>query len=182
LTFWPQNLISSSLSRDAPVTKVWRKSINRYWRYRGNIKLPRDGRTHGRTHGRTTRKHIASAGAYRRRRLKNWKLKSLAKQKSFQVTFKSFCVRKLLQRRWQSVPCSWCGVGKGPLTGQKNRRPEEQKTFYWNINAAKPEQFHQRDVCHVPACSKQIITATHHKTASLLAGWSLPEQRKSMPR
>jgi len=26
---------------------------------------------HGRTHGRTTRKHIASAGAYRRRRLKN---------------------------------------------------------------------------------------------------------------
>ena len=83
LTFWPQNLISSSLSRGAPVTKVWRKSVNRYWRYRGNIKLPResrtDGRTHGRTHartdgqrhGRTTRKHIASAGAYRRRRLKN---------------------------------------------------------------------------------------------------------------
>ena len=81
LTFRPQNLISSSLSRDAPVRKVWRKSVNRYWRYRGNIKLPResrtDGRTHGRTHGqrhgRTTRKHIASAGAYRRRRLKNSK-------------------------------------------------------------------------------------------------------------
>jgi len=29
------------------------------------------GRTDGRRHGRTTRKHIASAGAYRRRRLKN---------------------------------------------------------------------------------------------------------------
>ena len=29
---------------------------------------------HGQTDGRTTRKHIASAGAYRRRRLKNWKL------------------------------------------------------------------------------------------------------------
>jgi len=79
LTFWSQNLISSSLSREAPVTKVWRKSVNRYWRYRRNIKLPResrtDGRTHGRTHGqrhaRTTRKHIASAGAYRRRRLNN---------------------------------------------------------------------------------------------------------------
>jgi len=67
LTFWPQNLISSSLSQDAPVTKVWRKSVNRYWRYRGNIKLPRESRMDG----RTTRKHIASAGAYRRRRLKN---------------------------------------------------------------------------------------------------------------
>ena len=39
LTFWPQILISSSLSRDAPVTKVWQKSVNRYWRYRGNIKI-----------------------------------------------------------------------------------------------------------------------------------------------
>jgi len=75
LTFWPKNAISSSLSRGAPVTKVWRKSVNRYWRYRGNIKLPResrtDARTHGQWHGRTTRKHIASAGAYRRQRLKN---------------------------------------------------------------------------------------------------------------
>jgi len=68
LTFWPQNLISSSLSRDAPVTKVWRKSVDRYWRYRGNIKLPRESRTdarthrrtHGQRHGRTTRKHTAS--------------------------------------------------------------------------------------------------------------------------
>jgi len=57
--------------RDAPVTKVWRKSVNRYWRYRGNIKLPRESRTDGRTHGRTTRKHIASTGAYLRPRLKN---------------------------------------------------------------------------------------------------------------
>ena len=62
------------MSQDAPVTKVWRKSVNRYWRYRGNIKLPReshtDARTHfGQRHGRTTRKHIASAGAYRQRRL-----------------------------------------------------------------------------------------------------------------
>ena len=55
------------------------KIVNRHWRYRGNIKLPRESRTDGRTdgrtdrqrHGRTTRKHIASAGAYRRRRLKN---------------------------------------------------------------------------------------------------------------
>jgi len=72
LTFWTQNLIGSSLSRDAPVTKVWRKSVNRYWRYRGNIKLPRESRTDRRTDGRTTRKHIASAGAYRRWRLKNF--------------------------------------------------------------------------------------------------------------
>ena len=71
LTFWPQNLIGSSLSRDAPVTKVWRKSVNRYWRYRGNIKPPGESRTDGQRHGRTTRKHITSAGAYRRRRLKN---------------------------------------------------------------------------------------------------------------
>jgi len=75
LTFRTKNVIRSSVSQDAPVTKVWRKSVNRYWRYCGNIELPResrtDGRTDGRTHGRTTRKHIASAGAYRRRRLKN---------------------------------------------------------------------------------------------------------------
>ena len=65
------------MSQDAPVTKVWRKSVNRYWRYRGNIKLTResrtDGRTHARTdgqrHGRTTRNLMASAGD-RRRRLK----------------------------------------------------------------------------------------------------------------
>jgi len=53
LTFWPQNVL-------------------RYWRYRRNIKLPRESRTDARTdgqrHGRTTRKHIA----YRRRRLKNY--------------------------------------------------------------------------------------------------------------
>jgi len=53
LTFWPQNLISSSLSRGAPVTKVWRKSVNRYWRYHGNIKLPRESRTDARTVART---------------------------------------------------------------------------------------------------------------------------------
>ena len=36
-----------------------------------------DGRTHARTHARTTRKHIASAGAYRRRRrLNNKQLES----------------------------------------------------------------------------------------------------------
>jgi len=40
-TFWPPNLISSSLFQDAPTTQVWRKSINRYWRYRGNIKHSR---------------------------------------------------------------------------------------------------------------------------------------------
>ena len=33
----PQNLISSSLSQDAPMTKVWQKSITRYWSYHRNI-------------------------------------------------------------------------------------------------------------------------------------------------
>jgi len=39
LTFWPKNVTRSSVSQDAPVTKVWRKSVNRYWRYRGNMKI-----------------------------------------------------------------------------------------------------------------------------------------------
>jgi len=34
-----QNVIRSSVSQDAPVTKVWRKFINRYWRYSGNVKI-----------------------------------------------------------------------------------------------------------------------------------------------
>ena len=41
------------MSQDAPVTKVWQKSVNRYWRYRGNIKLLRESRTDGQTDGRT---------------------------------------------------------------------------------------------------------------------------------
>ena len=58
------------------MTKVWRKSVNRYWRYRltspsRKSDVSRESRTDARTDGRTTRKHIASAGAYRRRRLKN---------------------------------------------------------------------------------------------------------------
>ena len=64
LTFWPKNIIRSSVSWGAPVTKVWQKCVNRYWRYRGNIKLSRESRTDGQRHGRTTRKHSL-------RRLKN---------------------------------------------------------------------------------------------------------------
>jgi len=66
--FDPKNAISSSLSPDTPVTEVWRKSVDRYWRYRGNKTTTwiTDRRTHGRTdgqqHGQTTRKHIAFAG------------------------------------------------------------------------------------------------------------------------
>jgi len=131
LTFWPKNVIRSSVSQDAPVTKVWQKSIDRYWRYRGNIKfsgafghavtltfdlltpkfnqlisVPRctgdkslakirqqiqeisrkhktttwitDGRTAARTDDR--KKHIAFAGAYRRRRLKNLQRKTVIKE------------------------------------------------------------------------------------------------------
>ena len=37
--FLTQNVIRSSVSQDAPVTKVWRKSINRCWRYSGNMKI-----------------------------------------------------------------------------------------------------------------------------------------------
>ena len=43
----------NQVSQDAPVTKVWRKSVNRYWRYRGNMKLPRESRTDGCTDGQT---------------------------------------------------------------------------------------------------------------------------------
>jgi len=47
------DLLIPKSNHDAPVTKVWRKFVNRYWRYRGNIKLPRESRTDGRTDGRT---------------------------------------------------------------------------------------------------------------------------------
>jgi len=121
LTFWPQNLNSSSLSRDAPVTKVWRKSVNRYWRYRGNIKLPRESRTHARTHarthgrrhGRTTRKHIASAGAYRRRRLKKLTYKWNAGWQAYFISGvleQYFSIWKITVKldiaRWQLSPTS----------------------------------------------------------------------------
>ena len=55
LTFGPKNLISSSLSQDAPVTKVWGKSINRYWRYHGKHTVSdaqRDVCTDGHMHAR----------------------------------------------------------------------------------------------------------------------------------
>jgi len=45
--------------KNKPVTKFGENPSTEYWRYRGNIKLPRESRTHGRTdgrtHGRTTR-------------------------------------------------------------------------------------------------------------------------------
>jgi len=119
LTFWPQNLISSSLSRDAPMTKVWRKSVNRYWRYRGNIKLPRESRTHARTdgrmHGRTTRKHIASAaaiasaGAYWRRRLKNTSL----------VIVQLFSTTK----RFLFLTANLCKISRTCVTGKADSFP-----------------------------------------------------------
>jgi len=63
LTFWPQNIISSSLSQDALLTKVWRKSTNAHHRC-----VETTPRTDGRTHGWTTQKHNASAAL--RHRLK----------------------------------------------------------------------------------------------------------------
>jgi len=69
LTFDP-NLISSSLSQDAPVTKIWRKSINGYWRYRGNI-IVSVGCTDGLKHGQRRAKHTLQSLLCRRRRLKN---------------------------------------------------------------------------------------------------------------
>ena len=74
LTFWPKNVIRSSMSQDAPVTKVWRKSwileISRKHKTTTWITDRRtDVRTHGQRHGWTTWKHIASAtGAYSLRR------------------------------------------------------------------------------------------------------------------
>jgi len=66
-TFWSQNLISSPLSQDASVTKVWRKSVNRYWRYCGNIVS--DAWTEGRTEQCKT--HGLWRLLCRQRRLKN---------------------------------------------------------------------------------------------------------------
>jgi len=45
--------ITHTAPHSKPVTKVWRKSVNRYWRYRGNIKPSHESRTDGQTHGRT---------------------------------------------------------------------------------------------------------------------------------
>jgi len=140
LSFWPKNVIRSPVSQDAPVTKGWRKSVNRYWRYSGNMKIwdafvhavtlnfdlltpksnqfisvPRctsdkslakmhqqileisrkhktttwitDGRTHGPTAARTTRKHIASVGAYRRRRARGLKTSKKAAPNLIQYQF-----------------------------------------------------------------------------------------------
>jgi len=113
LTFWPKNVIRSSVSQDAPVTKVWRKSVNRYWRYRGNIKLLRESRTHG----RTTRKHIASAGAYRRRRLKKQNNMKAIKLKTLNIT-KQTTYTHLHQPSWKynnsMLPCKSSVVGMPP--------------------------------------------------------------------
>jgi len=53
-----------------------------------------DGRTQGRRHRRTTRKHIASAGAYRRRRLKKG---NPVKQNSSHILQKSNGLQYLVQ-------------------------------------------------------------------------------------
>ena len=131
LTFWPQNLISSSLSRDAPVTKVWRKSVNRYWRYRGNIKLPRESRTHGRSHGRTTRKHIASAGAYRRRRLKKIFLVVCYTTRVLHVNF------KMSTRAWDykalTLGClTWVDLNDGIRENEGQEKDIEE----WSVKAS----------------------------------------------
>ena len=63
----------------------------KYWRYRGNIKLPRESRT-------DARKHIGSAGAYRRRRLKNINVTS--------IKFSSIVEQFLPTRKMLSLDCN----------------------------------------------------------------------------
>ena len=65
-TIWPQNLISSSLSQDAPMTTVWIKPINRLleisWKHIVSD-TQANGQTDTRNHRLRQAKHIAS-GAY----------------------------------------------------------------------------------------------------------------------
>ena len=133
LTFWPQNLISSSLSRDAPVTKVWRKSVNRYWRYRGNIKLPRESRTDA----WTTRKHIASASTYRWRRLKIWHGRYVSNM-SMNVYAKFCCaplrIKKALGIFRELIPTTRTRTTRvafgDPPSGSKKKQLNEYKSYY----------------------------------------------------
>jgi len=64
---------------DKSLAKIRQQILEISW----NIKLLHESRTHGQRHGRTTRKHIASDGAYGRRRLKN----------TIAATFKDFLGR-----------------------------------------------------------------------------------------
>jgi len=80
------------------------------------------GRTHGstdgRTHGRTTRKHIASAGAYRRRRLKNVE--------------KSKLVWPFSRARVSRVPVFGCkGHGHRTSKTSKNCRISSVHIYLW---------------------------------------------------
>ena len=65
------------------------------------------GRTHGQRHGRTTRKHIASAGAYRRRRLKNlsirWRRRRLSRYSHCNFTWFIWWVYRVDQKVNQQV-------------------------------------------------------------------------------
>jgi len=165
LTFWPKNEIRSSVSQDAPVTKVWRKSVNRYWRYRGNIKLPResrtDGRMHGQRHGRTTRKHIASAGAYRRWRLKN-NFSTLAIPRDTTVTnlhksinHSSLATQEILVQNVDrpaagpasalvsDAGCSTYQCWSGPSLGQTYEAPRCQLSVYIPANTMSVIQLSQ---------------------------------------
>jgi len=107
------------------VTKVWRKSVNRYWRYRGNIKLPRESRTHGRTdartHGRTTRKHTASAGAYRRRRLK--------KQKKVHLSFLIILFTNIFMQKYVIKKCHFPTALQHILNTYVNMRNSAAETY-----------------------------------------------------
>ena len=105
------------------MTKVWRKSVNRYWRYRGNIKLPRESRMHGRRHGQTTRKHIASAGAYRRRRLKN---KYYQGPRFFVANLAKICdtICEIPQQYYSQIPYILRPVGVVALTDNTSKYKE----------------------------------------------------------
>jgi len=161
------------VSQDAPVTKVWRKSVNRYWRYRGNIKLPHESRTHGQRHRRTTRKHIASTGTYRRRRLKNTIMQKDAVNVKLTLRFnflshKYLCATTLDTNRTASL-------GPNRVTNQVQTRhiqkhyiPVAHHTLQTSYSFTQP----QSSRVHLPLSCFLFHVITYHLVQGLFA--SLP--------
>jgi len=83
---------------DKSLAKIRQQLLEISWKHKTTTRIM-DGRTDGQRHGRTTRKHIASAGAYRRRRLKKRKL-----------GFRSSVFKNQLWRFWDSF--SHCLIHK----------------------------------------------------------------------
>jgi len=118
--------------------QVWRKSVNRYWRYRGNIKLPRESRTDGRTDSGTDGRpeNIASAGAYRRRRLKKTKISAYTR--GVVTALKPVQAEQVRWTEWSQVP----GQGSVSLILRKTSSVRSKKPA--QAEQMWPESRHRR--------------------------------------